>query len=84
MSVQSLLSVTAIAAFLAIASVPAAAQKETAAATAAAIDEQPEPLTEEELEVLVARIALYPDELVAVIVASSLSGGSPHETDWLT
>jgi hypothetical protein len=29
-------------------------------------------LTEEEMEVLVARIALYPDELVAVIVAASL------------
>jgi Protein of unknown function (DUF3300) len=30
------------------------------------------PLTEDELEVLVARIALYPDELVAVISAASL------------
>ena len=32
----------------------------------------PEPLDEKEMEVLVARIALYPDELVAVIVAASL------------
>jgi hypothetical protein len=32
----------------------------------------PEPLSAEELEILVARIALYPDELVAVIAASSL------------
>ena len=32
----------------------------------------PEPLTDEELEVLVARIALYPDELVALISAASL------------
>jgi hypothetical protein len=32
----------------------------------------PEPLTEEELEILVARIALYPDELVALISAASL------------
>jgi hypothetical protein len=31
-----------------------------------------EPLSDEELEILVARIALYPDELVAVITASSL------------
>ena len=34
--------------------------------------EAPEPLTEEELEILVARIALYPDELVALISAASL------------
>jgi hypothetical protein len=50
---------------------PVHAQTEDAAATteqAAA----PEPLTEEEMEVLVARIALYPDELVAAIVAASL------------
>ncbi|MBS7543967.1 DUF3300 domain-containing protein [Ancylobacter oerskovii] len=32
----------------------------------------PQPLTEQELEVLVARIALYPDELVALISAASL------------
>ncbi len=32
----------------------------------------PEPLTDEELEVLVARIALYPDELVALVSAASL------------
>lgn len=30
------------------------------------------PLTEDELEVVVARIALYPDELVALVVAASL------------
>jgi len=45
------------------------------APTAAAIQatpDQPAPLTEDELEVLVARIALYPDELVAVISAASL------------
>ncbi|MCZ4094273.1 DUF3300 domain-containing protein [Ensifer psoraleae] len=33
---------------------------------------EPEPLTEQELEILVARIALYPDELVALISAASL------------
>ena len=32
----------------------------------------PQPLSEEEMEILVARIALYPDDLVAVIVSSSL------------
>jgi Protein of unknown function (DUF3300) len=37
-----------------------------------AVEQAPEPLSAEELEVLVARIALYPDELVAVIAASSL------------
>ncbi|MFQ6162699.1 DUF3300 domain-containing protein [Sinorhizobium meliloti] len=32
----------------------------------------PEPLSDDELEVLVARIALYPDELVALVSAASL------------
>jgi hypothetical protein len=32
----------------------------------------PEPLSDEELQVLVARIALYPDELVALVAAASL------------
>lgn len=32
----------------------------------------PEPLSEDELEVLVARIALYADELVALVSAASL------------
>ncbi len=41
-------------------------------ASDAATAEAPEPLSEEELEVLVARIALYPDELVALISAASL------------
>lgn len=35
-------------------------------------DPAPEPLTAGELENLVARIALYPDDLVAVIAAASL------------
>ncbi|RDL50459.1 hypothetical protein BLJAPNOD_01580 [Ensifer sp. M14] len=34
--------------------------------------DRPEPLSEDELEVLVARIALYPDELVALIASASL------------
>ncbi|WP_271899211.1 DUF3300 domain-containing protein [Candidatus Phyllobacterium onerii] len=35
-------------------------------------EQVPGPLSEEELEVLVARIALYPDELVAVVTSASL------------
>ena len=50
---------------------PAFAQEQTAAPTAPAA-QAPEPLSADELEVLVARIALYPDELVAVISAASL------------
>jgi hypothetical protein len=42
------------------------------AAPAAAVEAAPEPLTDAELEVLVARIALYPDDLVALIAAASL------------
>jgi hypothetical protein len=44
-------------------------QEQTAATSQATA---PEPLTDDELEVLVARIALYPDELVAAISAASL------------
>ncbi|MBA5777565.1 DUF3300 domain-containing protein [Stappia sp. F7233] len=52
---------------------PALAQQQSAAADpAATADDSAPPLTEDELEVLVARIALYPDELVAVISAASL------------
>ncbi|MFM8747790.1 MAG: DUF3300 domain-containing protein [Aestuariivirga sp.] len=65
-----LLLSAALAASTTVSGLPAAAQ--TAAETAAAQTAQaPEPLTAEELEVLVARIALYPDELVAVISAAS-------------
>lgn len=46
--------------------------QETAAAASTAADEAPTPLTEDELEILVARIALYPDELVALISEASL------------
>lgn len=51
---------------------PAFAQDTAAATPAAADDYAPAPLTEEELEILVARIALYPDELVALITSASL------------
>ncbi|HET9536730.1 MAG TPA: DUF3300 domain-containing protein [Mesorhizobium sp.] len=49
---------------------PGFAQEQTAPAPTAA--PAPEPLSADELEVLVARIALYPDELVALISAASL------------
>jgi hypothetical protein len=48
------------------------AQTQAAAVGADAVDEEPAPLSAEEMEVLVARIALYPDELIAVITAASL------------
>ncbi|MFD1328997.1 DUF3300 domain-containing protein [Mycoplana ramosa] len=65
---------------LVTASVPwagsALAQQQQAAAPAKsggeAQAEQPDLLTEDELEVLVARIALYPDELVALVSSASL------------
>ena len=41
-------------------------------ATDQAAEDAGTPLTEDELEVVVARIALYPDELVALVVAASL------------
>ncbi|RLP24636.1 DUF3300 domain-containing protein [Mesorhizobium sp. YM1C-6-2] len=48
------------------------AQEQTAAADAAEDASSPKPLSDDELEVLVARIALYPDELVALISGASL------------
>jgi hypothetical protein len=50
------------------------AQEQTAAADASgdAAATSPEPLNADEMEVLVARIALYPDELIAVITAAAL------------
>ena len=64
----------ALLAFLAACcfSLPSMAQDQAAADTSAAAAEAPDPLDEDELEVLVARIALYPDELVAVISEASL------------
>jgi hypothetical protein len=64
-----LLSV-AVAASLGCAALPLRA--ETPPEAAQALEQAPEPLSAEELEILVARIALYPDELVAVISAASL------------
>lgn len=45
---------------------------QTAAAGTQADDDAPDLLTEDEMEVLVARIALYPDELVAVVTSASI------------
>jgi hypothetical protein len=53
--------------------VQAWAQQQAAADSTSAADAQsPEPLSADELEVLVARIALYPDELIAVISGAAL------------
>lgn len=65
-----LLLSAAIAVSLGCAAVPLRA--ETPPEAAAVTEQAPEPLSPEELEILVARIALYPDELVAVISAASL------------
>ncbi|MER8485923.1 DUF3300 domain-containing protein [Mesorhizobium sp. M1322] len=53
---------------------PVLAQEQVAAADASsdAAATSPEPLSADEMEVLVARIALYPDELIAVITAAAL------------
>ena len=56
--------------------VPTAAAQEPIASNPTAsgppvADEVPAPLTEDELEILVARIALYPDELVALVTSAS-------------
>ncbi len=51
---------------------PAFAQQTAAADPATGAEESTDPLTDDELEVLVARIALYPDELVALVTSASL------------
>ena len=67
----SLIAVTAPEPFVVTAHAQQA-QQAASAAEAVEVAEAPEPLTEEELDILVARIALYPDELVALISAASL------------
>jgi hypothetical protein len=52
--------------------VPSMAQEQAAADATAATQEAPDPLSDDEMEVLVARIALYPDELIAVISEAAL------------
>lgn len=66
-----LLSAAALIA-LGTAPAPLRAQTATAEAPAPQAEEAPQPLSPEELDILVARIALYPDELVALISAASL------------
>jgi len=66
---------TALALLMTTAAPPApvfAQQQQAAAAPAAPAQQSPDPLSADEMEVLVARIALYPDELIAVISAASL------------
>jgi len=60
----------AISAMLVLQPVQSSLAQDAAASQAAAT--QPELLSAEELEILVARIALYPDDLVALVLAGSL------------
>lgn len=70
---QRLLLSAAVAASVSMAVLPARAETPPDAVTATdAAEQAPEPLSAEELEILVARIALYPDELVALISAAAL------------
>jgi hypothetical protein len=65
--------VVAAALALAFTSAPLPVRAEATPESAAPQAEQaPEPLSAEELEILVARIALYPDELVALVSAASI------------
>lgn len=69
--IRPLILPAALVAWAGLAGLPAAAETPAETATAQA-EQAPEPLSAEELEILVARIALYPDELVALISAASL------------
>lgn len=66
------LAATAVLLAVALPALPVFAQDQVAAADAAGDTTSPAPLSADELEVLVARIALYPDELVALISGASL------------
>ena len=69
--IQPLMLSAALAVSTTMTGLPAQAQTSPESAAPQA-EMAPEPLSAEELEILVARIALYPDELVAVISAASL------------
>lgn len=69
--IQPLMLSAALAVSAAMTGLPVQAQTSPESAAPQA-EMAPEPLSAEELEILVARIALYPDELVAVISAASL------------
>jgi hypothetical protein len=64
--------VVATASVAVLAVLPSHAQDTSAPPEPAAVAQSPAPLTEAELEVLVARIALYPDELVSLIASASI------------
>jgi hypothetical protein len=51
---------------------PVFSQEQSDASDASVAATSPDPLSADEMEILVARIALYPDELIAVITAASL------------
>ncbi|WJH41605.1 DUF3300 domain-containing protein [Aliirhizobium terrae] len=61
-----------LAAYAISADVPLYAQQQAAQTAAPADTQQSTEITDEEMQVLVARIALYPDELVALITSASL------------
>jgi hypothetical protein len=67
-----LLAALLLASAAALQTVPVFSQEQPASDASPAAQQAPDPLEEDELEVLVARIALYPDELVAVISEASL------------
>src|SRR5262245_15333802 len=68
-AVISLLLMPGLAQFAVAQDQTAAAASDDAATTA---EQPPDPLDDDELQVLVARIALYPDELVSLISEASL------------
>ncbi|TIN48119.1 MAG: DUF3300 domain-containing protein [Mesorhizobium sp.] len=64
-------AVTALAVFI-LARVPAYAQTPTPTPRPTTDSEEAAPLALEELQILTARIALYPDDLVALVISASL------------
>ena len=71
-STSLLTGLAAILILLAPIGAPPVYAQDQAAAPPAAEEEAPAPLTLDELKMLVARIALYPDDLVAAVIAASL------------
>jgi hypothetical protein len=63
---------TAVLVSIALGLGPQGVRAEEQQAMQSTAEQAPEPLRAEELEILVARIALYPDELVAAILAGSI------------
>ena len=67
-----LLAALLVASAAGLQTIPSLSQEQPTADASPAAQQAPDPLDEDELEVLVARIALYPDELIAVISEASL------------